>query len=168
MKTLMAQFKTLLPLIFFSCTANSADMPCTLVKQQILKYKDPLHPTNIQHLLDCLDTHRICLLNDDGKEVSSDSIREITNKNPVDSVTLGFVQSPPGVNALCLMGEFSGGSSATWIFAGWRIENGKIEKLKYMAKGELHSDAVPAKSLAEIIYDVYKKSGNINIDPRSQ
>jgi hypothetical protein len=150
-----------LVLAFFAISsAQAEEMPCVKAEKELLNYMSYLNARNKKDFSACIRAYRVCLLTFEGEVLNAQSIRGITNKSDIDSVTLGIVQSPPNEEVtLCLAGAFSGGSAAAWIFDGWRIKNGSAVKLANMSKGRLNSDAVPARTLANFIYDVYEKFG---------
>jgi hypothetical protein len=146
--------------LFTLSTAHAGEMPCVKTEKELLNYMSYLNAKNEQAFSACIRAYRVCLLTVEGEVIKSQSIRGITDASDTDSVTLGIVQTPPNEEEkLCLAGVLSGGSAAAWIFDGWRIKNGSAIKLANMSKGQLNSDVVPARTLANFIYDVYEKSG---------
>jgi hypothetical protein len=144
--------------LFATSVANAGEMPCVMVEKALLNRMSYLNVRNEKDFSACIRAYRVCLLTYEGEVLKAQSIRGVTNENSIDSVELGIVQSPPNENEkLCLAGSFSGGSAAAWIFEGSRIRNDRAVKLDGMSKGRLNSDAVPARALANIIYDVYEK-----------
>ena len=121
-----------------------------------------------QQSLSCLIVHRVCLITEqDDQLIQADAIRDLPSDGFRSTAIVGVVQNAlQDDKPICLAGVYSDGSSAAWMFFGWSVNRGIAARLKYMAKGELHSDAVPAKTVANVIYDVYRKHGRVDIDPR--
>ena len=138
--------------------AQAQDMPCVKVEKVLLDDMQYLNARNDKDFSACIIQHRVCLLTDRGEVLKAQEIRNVPLDS--DSVTFGIVQTPPNEKVtLCLSGAFSGGSAAAWVFRGWQFDNNTPRPLSNMSKGQLDNDAVPARTLAKMIYDVYEKFG---------
>ncbi len=153
--------RIVLLLAFFGIPiAQAGEMPCVKAEKELLRYMSYLNARNEKDFSACIRSYRVCLLTFGGEVLKAQTIRSVRDPGEFDSVTLGIVQTPANEEVtLCLVGAYSGGSAAAWTFDGWQTRNDTTVKLENMSKGRLNSDAVPARTLANIIYDVYDKFG---------
>ena len=141
--------------------AKGEEMPCVKVEKELLNYMSYVNARNEKDFSACIRKYRVCLLPAFGGPIlKAQQIRSVPTDS--DTVSFGIVQTPPDEEVtLCLAGVYSGGSAAAWMFKGWQLKNGSAIELPNMSKGKLNSDAVPARTLANIIYDVYEKFGKL-------
>lgn len=135
-------------------SAAAAELPCVAAARE-LRAEAVEVPNSFW---DCTGTSRVCvaLFYPSVDVVRANSVRELPNNG---SANFGIVQSNAGDEpALCLVGAFSGGSAAAWIFQGWKIEGGRPVPLRGMEKSRMNSDAVPPRALANAIYGAYWRS----------
>lgn len=142
-------------------------MPCVAVESRLLERLNYVSEDKktVQAFSACIRKYRVCLLGEDGGIVKAQIIRDLPRRADsmppfFDNVVFGIIQTPSTEDVkLCLSAVFSGGSAAAWSFYGWRLGTDRVIELPGMGKGDLNSDAVPARTLANIIYDTYEKYG---------
>ena len=139
-----------------SAAAGAASLPCASFERE-LRALAPGGAEVPAGLIACVHTSRVCVLSfPEGKILRAEAVREL----PVEgSSILGVVQSPAGEQpAVCLVGTYSGGSAAGWVFDGWTIVEGKVVPIRGMERSQLNSDAVPPRTLGNAIYGAYARS----------
>ena len=144
-----------LALVFVNA-ASAASLPCAIAEKEIRKtLTDPLNPAP-EDFFACARSRRVCMLSSPAI-MAADSIQQLPYEG---DATIGLVQSGRTDRpAVCLLGIYSGGSSAAWLFVGWRIESGKPIGISGMERADLHSELEYPRSLANEIYRAYSKYG---------
>jgi hypothetical protein len=154
--------KLMAPRFFFSILLASlcagpvaaVALPCVAAERELHELAGDV-PLS---LWECARSSRVCtvLFYPEAKVLRAGSVREL----PTDgSATLGIVQSGAGDQpGVCLVGIFSGGSAAAWLFMGWKIEGGKATSIEGMEKSRMNSDSVSPRALGNVIYGAYERS----------
>jgi hypothetical protein len=136
-------------------TAYGAELPCVSVKSRLIEHMEDLGTDRklVKKFSSCVQKYRVCIVTS-YPESDVLQFQLIRNVPEHDVANFGVVQTPlneePG---LCLAGIFSGGSAAAWFFEGWWVKGEQIGGVPMI--GQLNSDAIPARTLANIIYDYY-------------
>jgi hypothetical protein len=136
--------------------ASAGALPCTVVQNDLQKL-GPDGASAPPQLLECVRTSRVCVLTfPEGTVIRANSVREL----PTDGASsMGVVQSPadedPGV---CLVGTYSGGSAAAWVFDGWKVSAGRAVSVSGMDKSRMNSDSVPPRALGNAIAAAYGRA----------
>lgn len=123
-----------------------ASEPCEIAKSELEFSYSYLSPKSVQALKECAAKNPICVLNYEDKLVAGQSVKDIA-KEPSGAV-FGLYQ--PDANT-CLVGQFSGGSAAAWLFEGWRTGSGKPVPIKNFSKIRLNSDSVFPIGLIQVM-----------------
>ena len=146
---------TYLLLLFPIASWASNTMPCEYIKDELTIDLSYYSEKQTPEFLKCISTFRVCAVAD-GDVVYTKSIKDI--KSSQEATTLVILQSPPDVSIpLCLVGSYSGGSSAAWSFKAYKIINGAAIAYSGMHKAYAQGDAVPPKDAAIATYKMFEK-----------
>jgi hypothetical protein len=134
--------------------AAAVELPCVAAERELRELAGDVPMS----LWECARTSRVCtvLSYPEVEVLRAGSVRELPTNG---SATLGIVQSGVGDQpVVCLVGIFSGGSAAAWLFMGWKIEGGRATSIEGMEKSRMNSDSVPPRALGNAIYGAYVRS----------
>jgi hypothetical protein len=134
--------------------AFGAELPCVIAERELRDAAADVPASFWQ----CTRTSRVCLVRfyPDTEVLRAAAVRDLPSDG---AVNFGIVQSAAGDQpAVCLVGAFSGGSAAAWLFDGWEIQGGRPVPLKGMDRTQMNSDAVPPRTLGNAIYGAYVKA----------
>jgi hypothetical protein len=134
--------------------ASGAELPCASAERQLRDVAGNLSST----LWECTRSSRVCVAVSypESRVVSAASIRELPAEG---SAQFAMLQSPAGEEpAVCLVGLYSGGSAAAWLFRGWKIVAGKPVPIEGMEKEQMNNDAVPPRAIGNAVYGAYVKA----------
>ena len=130
--------------------------PCTLLKDSVLSgHFSDLETQRVVAFRGCIQKKSICMLTNAGIQGGDTAI---DFKATGQASWLAIVQVRNSVSGACLIGRYSGGSAAAWLFEGWQVESGKAKYLEQFATTKLNSDAVPPDALLAIMLKAYKRA----------
>lgn len=145
-------------LILLLCSAPiaTAQMPCERIGVNVIERLAPNIPgAAIASFGGCVREHRVCMIAEGGEVIHAEAVKELS----YETVWGGIVQSPSSEQSpVCLLGSYSGGSAAAWLFDGWSISDSNGVGHMNLEKAGLNSDAVSARGLGNEIYKAYAQS----------
>jgi hypothetical protein len=143
----------LLPWITLSLPTIAAESsPCVVAEAALRDFYGYVSPSEAKALKVCAGSSVICVLTDDGI-LSARTPSDLTGKP--SPALLGLVQVNSPNQSACLAAIYSGGSAASWIFAGWRVEAGKSTNIKNFSSTQLNSDNISSDGLATLMLKAY-------------
>lgn len=130
-------------------------MPCEHVPEQITTTLSYYSKKQTPEFLKCMSDFRVCAVAD-GRVIKSTLIKHIPEN--YESTTVVIVQSPRNDDfPVCLVGAYSGGSAAAWIFEAYKIIDGKAFAFDGMERAYAQGDAIPPKHAAKMTYEMFDK-----------
>lgn len=136
---------------------SSADpgMPCESIADKLKNKLSYYSEKQTPEFLKCISVYRVCAVAD-RHVVSAADIKSI--KTPYEATTLVIVQSLPyEENPLCLVGIYSGGSAAAWVFEAYIVVDGSAVSYPGMGDAYAQGDAVAPKNAAILTYRMFEK-----------
>ncbi|UTY59735.1 hypothetical protein [Massilia sp. erpn] len=142
-----------LPLLIALPSLASAKRACEIADAEIVINNMFIPAESVAAVKKCSSNHPICILNDDQKVIAAQDAKEIAKK-PSGAV-LGAYQPDEHT---CLVGQFSGGSAAAWLFEGWDTSSGVAKPINSFGKTRLNSDSVFPAGLVNVMHSAYVKT----------